>query len=983
MLQIKDIRKQYKTGDLVQEALDGVSLAFRDNEFVAILGPSGSGKTTLLNIVGGLDRYDSGDLVINGVSTKRYSDRDWDTYRNHSIGFVFQSYNLIAHQSVLANVELALTISGISKAERRRRATQALEKVGLGDQLHKRPSQMSGGQMQRVAIARALVNDPEILLADEPTGALDTATGIQVMELLKEVAQDRLVIMVTHNPELAQQYATRIVNLRDGKIISDSHPLDAADQPLRKADKGKKASMSFATALGLSFNNLLTKKGRTFMTSAAGSIGIIGIALILALSAGVNGYISDLQKSTMSSYPIAISSTALDMSAMMETQNSMMGQVIGEMMDDAEPEPGVHSTSDALLMMNQVVSNFVENDLTAFKAYLDDPQSEVAPYIGENGVVYTYDAYFDVYAADAEGVYHNTSRDLSSKKAASPMVDMMRSNMSTMSSAMASGGPAAMASMDPSDMMSMMMGGTASTGARNFAAMLPGTDGALISPIIKESYDLLHGRWPTAYNEVVLVLDRNNSLSTGVMCQLGLMPEEDYRDIIAAIDAGAENVEETTLSFSEVVGRQFKLVTFSDRYIQQEDGTFSDATASPEAMKAMLDAGLDLTITGIVRMNEDAATAITAAIGYPAALTDYVIDHTNASAVIQAQEATPETDVLTGRAFLESDEAVKQAAALQYLQGLGVSDKAAMYMALMYMGQSAAAMPADVPVATPGDLSALGLTPEQMAMAQQQGLTPEQLAAMAGGMPAAPQAVQAAALPTDESAMAAMLDQYLKGTPDEAFLLGVYDTYLGDASYEDNMAAFGKVSHDAPSAISIYCDSFEDKEAIADCITRYNQTVPEDRQITYTDYVAMMTSAITNMVDIISYVLIAFVAVSLVVSCIMISIITQISVLERTKEIGILRAIGASKGNISQVFNAETFIIGITSGAIGVGMSELLLIPINAIIHVLTGNTGVNAVLPWQAAAALVLISIVITVFSGLIPARNAAKKDPVVALRE
>ncbi len=968
MLQIKDIHKQYKTGDLIQNALDGVSLSFRDNEFVAILGPSGSGKTTLLNIIGGLDRYDSGDLIIGGVSTKEYKDRDWDTYRNHSIGFVFQSYNLISHQSVLQNVELALTISGISKSERRKRATEALEKVGLGDQIHKKPNQMSGGQMQRVAIARALVNDPEILLADEPTGALDTQTGIQVMELLKEVAHDRLVIMVTHNPELAQQYATRIVKLQDGKILDDSNPISGGETVVKKAEDLKKASMSFKTALGLSFNNLLTKKRRTITTAVAGSIGIIGIALILSLSSGVNDYIGDLQKTTMSSYPITISASTVDLSSMTSMFSSMGGVTVGATSSDEEPEAGVHSNSDSMLLTNTVTSSFVENDLTAFKEYLDDPDSEIAEYIGENGVVYSYDTSFDVYTTDEDGNYLNTSRDLDEDGSSSSSIFSMMSS-----------------SMDSSSALSLMTGST-SGGADNFEEMLAGTGDALVSAVVTDSYDMLYGNWPESYDEVVLVLDENNSVDTAVLCQLGLITDEQYQQIVDAVDDGAEEVSEITLDYSEVVGTTFQMVTFSDYYTENEDGTFSDASTSYDSLNEILDDGLTLTITGIIRANEDASTTISAAIGYTSALTDYIIDHTNSSAVILAQEADPEINVLTGRTFAEPDDETKVEEAAAYISGLGVSDKANMYTMILYMSQMSET---EATATEESDgyseqeiaaMTAAGLTEDQIAAAQEQGLTAEEVIAMAGGSDSDTMIANESS--TDETTMAAMMDVWLANDPDEDILVSVYDSYLAGGSYDENMESFGKVSYDAPSSISIYCDSFDDKEAVADCIANYNETVSEDEQISYTDYVAMMTSAITSIVNIISYVLIAFVAISLVVSCIMISIITQISVIERTKEIGILRAIGASKRNISQVFNAETFIIGISSGVVGVGISELLTIPINAIIHMLTGSDSVNAILPWSYALILVIVSIVITVLSGLAPAHSAAKKDPVVALR-
>ncbi|MCD7819417.1 MAG: ABC transporter ATP-binding protein/permease, partial [Lachnospiraceae bacterium] len=996
----------YKTGGLIQKALDGVSLSFRDNEFVAILGPSGSGKTTLLNIIGGLDRYDTGDLLINGVSTKKYKDGDWDTYRNHSIGFVFQSYNLISHQSVLQNVELALTISGISKAERRRRAKEALEKVGLGDQLHKKPNQMSGGQMQRVAIARALVNNPEILLADEPTGALDSQTGIQVMELLKEVAHDRLVIMVTHNPELANAYATRIVNLRDGKIVDDSNPPDSqeaaagkAEAPPRcasaagcaahlknashlagAAEKPKKASMTRRTSLGLSLNNLLTKKRRTITTAVAGSIGIIGIALILSLSSGVNQYIENLQKSTMSSYPITISASTVDISSLGSIADSL-GGISGGSDSENEPESGVHSDSSSLLLSSAVTSSFVENDLTAFKQYLDDPDSEIAEYIGENGIVYSYDTSFDVYAKDEDGNYLNTSRELGENEGTS-------------------------VSMSSSSSMFSMMTGSSSSGAENFEEMLAGTGDDLVSAVVTDSYDMLYGNWPENYDEVVLVLDENNSIDIAVLCQLGLISDEQYEEIAEAVEDGADEVEEITLDYSDVIGTTFQMVTFSDYYTENEDGTFTDVSDSYDLLRETVDGGLTLTVTGIVRANEDASTTISATIGYTSALTEYIIDHTNSSAVILAQEADPETNVLTGLTFAEPDDETKAEEAAEYLSGLGVSDKATMYTMLMYMGVSATDSSMEEAAAADGsdmvdvlsdensdDVS--GMEIADMAEVQSEedptdeDLSEEDTGTMQGEsqiseeMPAMEGEVDISSETSmDETTMAAMLDAWLADDPDTEILTLVYDNYLAGGSYDENMEAFGKVSFDAPSSISIYSDTFDDKDMVAECITDYNKTVDEDEQITYTDYVALMTSAITTMVNLISYVLIAFVAISLVVSCIMISIITQISVIERTKEIGILRAIGASKRNISQVFNAETFIIGIASGTIGIVITELLILPINELIHMVAGSDDVNAILPWNYALILIIISIVITVLSGLAPAHSAAKKDPVVALR-
>ena len=868
MLQIKNISKQYKTGELVQNALKDVSLNLRDSEFVSILGPSGSGKTTLLNIIGGLDRYDSGDLIINGISTKKYKDRDWDSYRNHTIGFVFQSYNLIPHQSVLANVELALTISGVSRSERRGRAKEVLTQVGLGDQLHKKPNQMSGGQMQRVAIARALINNPDILLADEPTGALDTETSIQIMELLQEVAKDRLVVMVTHNPELAQQYSTRIVKLRDGRITDDSDPYDPKTEIQGRPEHKNmgRAKMSFLTSLSLSFNNLRTKKGRTLLTSFAGSIGIIGIALILALSSGVNGYISDIQKDTMTSYPITISSETVDMSAMMGMGGGMMGGgMMGGTDTETKPDDGVYADYSDIESSEAIASSVIENNLTAFKQYLDDPDSEIQQYLGENGVVYTYNVNFEVYSYDADEKLVNSNADTE---------EVTGSDSSDDFSSMAGGMGG----------MSMMMGSSASsTGAENFSELMVGTNGDTVSRVLTDSYDILYGNWPEEYNEVVLVLDENNSISAGTLYQLGLITADEYIGITEQIANGEE-------------------------------------------------------------------ASISTPVAYTSKLTDYVIEHTNESAIVTAQEATPEINVLNGMDFEALDDAAKVEDAKAYISAMGISDKASMYQMIQYyISQNAE---------------------EEESSEEETQQAPQDAGQMGAGMT------------MDENAMAEAMDTWLTETPDDEILLSIYEEYIDGASYEDNMEAFGKVSYEAPSSISIYTDSFEDKEAVSECIANYNETVDEDSQITYTDYVELMTSSLTSIIDMISYVLIAFVAVSLIVSCIMIGIITHISVLERTKEIGILRAMGASKRNISQVFNAETFIIGCCAGLLGIGISMLITIPVNAVIQNLLGAATLTVSLPATYAALLIGLSIVITIVGGLLPAKKAAKKDPVVALR-
>ncbi|WP_195955492.1 ABC transporter ATP-binding protein/permease [Clostridium saudiense] len=923
MLQIQKISKKYITGDLVQTALNEVSLNLRDSEFVAILGPSGSGKTTLLNIIGGLDRYDSGDLIINGISTKKYKDRDWDSYRNHTIGFVFQSYNLIPHQTVLSNVELALTISGISKAERKKRAIEALEKVGLGKQLHKKPNQMSGGQMQRVAIARALVNDPEILLADEPTGALDSETSIQVMDLLKEVAKDRLVVMVTHNPELAEEYANRIVKVKDGHIISDSNPyeIDIKNMAPPKHENMGKASMSLLTALSLSFNNLKTKKGRTLLTAFAGSIGIIGIALILSLSNGVNTYIDNIQKDTMTSYPISIEAETIDISSIM----SSGGPTPGKPSDVNHDLNAIYSNGSGIEMASTMRSSFTENNLTEFKKYLDNPDSEINQYVGENGIIYSYDTKFGVYTKDSEGTFVNTDGSTLTDK---------NSSSTTMT------GISAMSSMPISKISGF------SSSSNNFKELLPGKDGASVSDTIKDSYDLLYGDWPTAYDEVILTLDQNNEISATTLYQLGILPSAEYKELMTKIENGEEiKLESKSWKYEDICNQEFYMIPDCDTYISNGNGTFTSIKDNVNEMEKLLDNAIKLKITGVVRPKEDAKNAsITSAIGYTKALTDYIIEYTDNSEVVKAQKESSTINVLNGMEFSPSSDDEKIADAKKYLEGLGVSDKANLFKTMMYSMQSTSNVE-DEGIST----SMQAGTPDISTMSEEQ--------------------------------LAAMLDEYLK-SPDDDTLLKIYDAYISTGSYDDNMTTFGVVSLDAPSSISIYTDSFENKEAISDCIEDYNSTANEEDQISYTDYIGILLSSITTIIDVISYVLIAFVAVSLIVSSIMIGIITFISVMERTKEIGILRAIGASKHNISQVFNAETFIIGLCSGLLGVGISALLLIPINSIIHSVLNLDTINASLPLSSAIGLIILSMILTIIGGFVPAKKAAKKDPVTALR-
>lgn len=911
MLQIKKISKKYQTGDLIQTALDGVSLNLRDNEFVAVLGPSGSGKTTLLNIIGGLDRYDSGDLVINTISTRNYKDRDWDSYRNHTIGFVFQSYNLIPHQSILSNVELALTISGISRKDRKERARKALEEVGLGDQLHKKPNQMSGGQMQRVAIARALVNNPDILLADEPTGALDTETSVQVMELLKEVAKNRLVVMVTHNPELADKYATRTVRLRDGRVVDDTDPYELSAEELKEPEHKNmgKASMSFLTSLSLSFNNLKTKKGRTILTAFAGSIGIIGIALILSLSTGVNEYIEDIQKSTMASYPISIEERTFDLSTVIaETPRPGATE---EEVDHALD--GVYVNGSDLEQASKIQTNYNENNLTAFKKYLDDPTSEIHEFVGENGIIYSYNTNFSIFTKDSEEALINT--DGSTLKEED---DTQRPG----------GG---------------MFGGTMGGSTSNFTELLPGVKGEGVSSAILESYDVVAGQWPSEYNEMVLALNKNSEISATKLYEIGVLPASEYKEIMEKIDNGEEvTIENRKIDYEEIMKQSFYLIPAADTFVKGDNGLYEELTET-EDLEALLEGAVEMKVSGVIRLKPDSDYAfVTGVFGYTKALTDYLIEYTNSSDLVKEQEASKEVNILSGVSFAPSDEKAKIEDAKVYLSNLGVTEKANLFRTIMATGQAGAPQ--------------------------------------AGGAPNAPGAPGQSG-EMGEVQLAAMFDDYLLDPEDET-LLNIYDNYISPGSYEENLEKFGVVSLDAPSSINIYADSFEGKDKISEAIENYSETVPEENKIVYTDYVAILMSSVTTIINVITYVLIAFVAVSLVVSSIMIGIITFISVLERTKEIGILRAMGASKKNISQVFNAETFIIGIITGIIGVGVSLLLLIPGNAIIHAMTGLDTVNAKLPLTSGLILIVLSVLLTVIGGLLPAKKAAKQDPVIALR-
>lgn len=882
MLQLKNITKNYIAGDTEVRALKGVSIEFRESEFVSILGPSGCGKTTMLNIIGGLDRYTDGDLVIGGRSTKEFRDKDWDSYRNHKVGFVFQNYNLIPHQTVLANVELALTLSGVSKSERRRRAAEALEKVGLGDQLHKKPNQMSGGQMQRVAIARALVNNPDIILADEPTGALDSETSVQIMNILREISGEKLIIMVTHNGELAEKYSSRIIKLLDGRITGDSNPFNSADENRPASDSaksakagqnkksGEKVSMSFFTALSLSFKNLLTKKGRTFLTSFAGSIGIIGIALILSLSNGFQSYIDRVQEDTISTYPITIEDEMMDMTSLMET-------MLGKIDNEVEHEPGKIYTNSILgEMINSMMSEVKTNSLGELKAYFESDECNIRDFTTD--IQYGYDVDLNIYASD-------TSDSIKKVNPSTLFEDIWGISGESGYSAM-------MSSYSNSNMWVQMIDN---------------------QELLDSQYDVLAGRWPSNYNEVVLVTN-DKTITDVTLYALGLRDASELDNIILQLGTGNKiESEETSYTYDELLGLSFKLVLSSD-YYEYDDANkrWNDRSSNDDYVKKLIEDGTEIKIVGIIEAKEDAvATSITGSIGYTKALTDYVIDLTHKSEIVKAQLADEDTDVFTGLPFSDNSDEIEK---------ITIDDVYA-YIATL---------------------------PEE----QQQAMQP-----------------------------------YLKMMTEEQ-IVDMFKSQLQTASsstLKDNMKKLGYADTDTPASINIYAKDFNSKDEITSIIEKYNQKVADEGHdsltISYTDYIGLMMSSISTIINTISYVLIAFVSISLVVSSIMIGIITYISVLERTKEIGILRSIGASKHDVSRVFNAETMIIGLVSGSLGILITLLLDIPINIVIKSLTKIPNVAA-LPWQGALILIAISVLLTLIAGLIPAKVASRKDPVIALR-
>lgn len=867
MLKLTDIKKDYVTGDTTVHALKGVSIEFRKSEFVSILGQSGCGKTTLLNIIGGLDRYTEGDLSVNGRSTKTFKDRDWDNYRNHSVGFIFQSYNLIPHQSVLSNVELALTLSGVSRAERRKRAEEALRRVGLGDQLSKKPNEMSGGQMQRVAIARALVNNPEILLADEPTGALDSETSVQIMELLKEIAKDRLVIMVTHNPELAKQYSTRIIRLLDGNITDDSMPYSSEEEIKAVGKTTKRPSMSFLTALSLSLNNLMTKKARTFLTAFAGSIGIIGIALILSLSSGVNAYIAKVEEDTLSSYPITIEQAGMDLS---QLANDLMGKT--EAPENGDPDK-IYSNNIMTEMMSTMVNGISANNLELLKEHI-----EKTPAFKENTseIEYKYSTVMNIYDEKGNRVNPNTVFSTVFGEGAAQSTQM--SGMSSFSN---------------TEVWNRLFDN---------------------NEFLKKQYDVVAGRMPEKYNEIVLAVDKNNRISDYTLYSLGLKDSAELEDMMKKAKNGEkiEPTAETSYTFDEILNLKFKLLCNTDYFSENADGTWTDRTNDALFVASQLDkAGEEISVVGIIRPAENSVSDKTSGfVGYKSELMEHLIDKVNDSKIVKLQKDNKDTDIFSGRPFESAVTDMTYAQLTAYIATLPENEQAEYNAYINQMAQS--------------------------------GMSEERIA--------------------------------------ERFKT-LMQKNSNSATYDGNLELMGVSDLNIPSVINIYPKDFEAKETVSDLISDYNDKAADNEKITYTDYIGLMLSSVTTIINAISYILIAFVSISLIVSSIMIGIITYISVLERTKEIGILRAMGASRRDVSRVFNAETLIVGFAAGAIGIGITLLLLIPINLIIASLTDISGL-AVLPVAGAAALIAISMLLTFIAGLFPSRLAAKKDPVKALR-
>ena len=997
MLELRDIKKDYPMGATAVHALKGVSIQFRRSEFVSILGPSGCGKTTLLNIIGGLDQYTDGDLIINGRSTKSFQDRDWDAYRNHSVGFVFQSYNLIPHQTVLRNVELALTLSGVSRAERRDRAIEALEKVGLGSQLFKKPSEMSGGQMQRVAIARAIVNNPDIILADEPTGALDTETSVQVMELLKEISKDRLIVMVTHNPALAEQYSSRIIRVLDGELKSDSNPLSpaeleaerAADNAELEANRGKKIrkpSMSVMTSFGLSLKNLFTKKGRTTLTAFAGSIGIIGIALILSVSRGMTDYIDVMQENALSAYPLSIQATNIDLTSLIQTFMNLQTEQDEHERDAVYEKPAVRELVSAVYNLD--VS---QNDLKTFKRYLEEELADPASalYGALSGIQYSYNISPQIYTRTGGEIIQSDTTQMIQKL----LISVMGADAASASGMM--GG-----SVSYSQMSSMMGMG----GMTLWQEMLPGKDGAPVNELITRQYELIYGAWPAGYDQVVLVVDENNELDDMTLYALGLIPEEEMQAIANGEEPGEDWQERWT--YEEICAQDYRVILPSACYSYDEaTGLYSDLRQTDAGLQYLYDNALKLQVTGIIRKNPDVDTGmLSGKICYTSGLIDYMVEQAEGSEVVAAQKASPSRDVLTGLPFASRADSLTKAEKEQelraYINSLDQTGQAEVYVRIMSLpdeeliGGQVDGMLDEMSREDMVSTLSTVLT-QQMSVSQDQidsyldemsdedlrSTFSQLLAAQMEGQYAQQAAAQLALLPDAQkaNALALAMDGY---TPDQ--WAEYYEVVMdfSESTYEDNLAAMGSIDLDSPAAINLYAASFNSKDTIEEVIAAYNAARDELHQISYTDYVGLLMSTVTSIINAITYVLVAFVAISLVVSSIMIGVITLISVQERTREIGILRAIGASKRDVSVMFNAETVIIGFSSGLIGVVVTYLLCFPISAVMQSLSGIHNIYAVLPLPAAVILVGISVLLTLISGLIPSRSAAKKDPVVALR-
>ncbi|MBQ7295630.1 MAG: ABC transporter ATP-binding protein/permease [Clostridia bacterium] len=910
MLILKNITKDYVTGDTTVRALNDVSINFRESEFVSILGPSGCGKTTLLNLIGGLDKYTSGDLVINGKSTKNFTDENWDTYRNHSIGFVFQSYNLIPHQSVLANVELALTLSGVSKKERKERAIAALKQVGLGDHINKRPNQMSGGQMQRVAIARALINNPDILLADEPTGALDSETSVQIMELLKEISKDKLIIMVTHNPDLAYEYSNRIIKCVDGKVIDDSNPFEPQAQDYEnekiKAEeekkKGRKPSMSMITAFGLSMRNLGTKKGRTFLTAFAGSIGIIGIALVLALSTGIQNYVDKVQNDTLMAYPMSVEREAVN-------TDNMMSAVMGmseEMMNSSNTLDKVYVNDMFTELINTFIAQSSSNNIKSFKKYIDDNKETFDELC--NDIQFKYSTPLNIYKAD-------TSEGVIKVNPNTAMAEMSSSMMAGMENFMSS---------------SMMDAWIELIGDNE---------------VISRQYDVIYGRLPQAKNEVVLMVDGNNEINELLLYALGIKDQNQLSsNIMGALSGTGEmKTEEMSFTYEEICDMKFKLVLNCDYMVKdKKTGLWSDKSANLSYVKTLVEKGLEINIVGIIRPDEDNVLSVgTGGIGYMTELMEYALDYTANSQVVKEQLANPEKDVISGLEFMD----------------LTVNDFDLVDIDMSLINMDYLDIGPFMSFAGDIDLSEVDI----MDMSSLFSF---------GDM---------------SDLQKKLMEGYLNDDQVLALKQAYIDTINAECSYDNTMKILGYQPADTPTSIYFYPKSFESKEELNEMIGYYNEQVTADGhpeyEISPTDPVGMLLSSVTKIIDIVTYVLVMFVAISLVVSSIMIGIITYISVLERTKEIGILRAIGASKGDVSSVFNAETIIVGLAAGLLGIGCTLLLELPINFLLDYLT-NTGAAAVLPVPAAITLICISMGLTFIAGLVPSSLAAKKDPVEALR-